>query len=148
MNKVPDPSTEPEIGSSYKLMAGLKAMKTPDPSNEPQTPDLSKIDKAMAGLEAAALRRSILQPTALARLEAWLAEDDCRSVTIERECSMLSSEWEIVLRSSDERKSPVYGYECGDHVDATKCDHTSIAEAPGLAATIDAALEKAGEVKL
>ena len=98
-------------------------MNAPDPANEPQTPELSKIDRAMAVLEAA------LQPDALARLEAWLAEDSNREVEIEQDVCFVPQprRWHVTIWTQKERFA---------------------SSGLGLAATIDAALKKAESLKL
>lgn len=72
------------------------------------------------------------QPDALARLEAWLAEDNTRSANLD-----YTYTWRINLN---------YGavIACDSEAEANPGD--VIAKAPGLAATIEAALAKANEV--
>lgn len=131
MNEV---SSEPEIGPSYKLMAGLKAMTSKDRSQI--VPDLP-IDIPCPPCKPPK------QPDALARLEAWLRGGD-RSVYFGNE---ITSGLEVILRDSAAGEE-YCGVEHPPGPGQKYAGDVAIAKSPGIAATILAALEKAKEVKL
>lgn len=87
------------------------------------------------------------QPAALARLEAWLAEDINRRPEITNLADLHGRRYWRVALINDGRDGPcVFGYENPN--DGKTTFYPAYAKAPGLAATIDAALVKAEEVKL
>ncbi len=129
-------------------------MNAPDPANEPQTLVEKAVDLLarqhqtqgpMNGPDEYLAKKIIQafidqQPDVFARLTAWLAEDNKRSIGIGSELGVM-----YVRCRSDKREC--YGLEYLPE-DLKQTSAIGLAKAPGLAATIEAALEKAEKVKL
>lgn len=126
-------------------------MNAPDPTDCPQTPtgegapaEQAEPHSVQEPLRCWPTAQPLTeQPDDFARLEAWLAFSPRRTVRISYERYESIQRWEVVLGRGDGFERHVYSHEMG--VDGP---FTAIAKAPGLAATIDAALEKAEEVNL
>lgn len=125
-------------------------MNTPDPSNEPETSlgkSLAEIrgrieDADLASLTIEDIQRALRgddEPDALAQLEAWLRGKNGRKIIVN---DLGDSGLEVVLRVSSGKPDVIASER------DTGFANTAIAKAPGLAATIDAALAKADEVGL
>ncbi|KKN88318.1 hypothetical protein LCGC14_0248800 [marine sediment metagenome] len=119
-------------GGIVKVRATPTDFGVPAEQVEPRAP-MAKIDKAIATLEA------VVQPDVFARLEAWLRGESGRKIIVNE---MGDSGFEVVLRVSSRELDVVASERETSFVDAL------IAKAPGLAATIEAALEKVEKEEL